>query len=293
MTPVIDENTEYIAHITDAMFNFIYYGQFHTVFYLPKVEGMEAPTITNFSEKADIYTVKIGGVAYWAYTKYCSTATVADDLTTKVTFVIDGETYTQSFTLSALLYAKIVLTYPESDVEAKAVANMIRYVKEARLAAGLDVSKFAELEALYTLEDYKDKSEYDDLDADYKAISDYVDSIRFMLNGSTASYVITLNENYADKVSLSVSYADGKNVETRVSESIANSIYTTNTRVYNLTQAIKITVTIPGADGADDIVVSGTYSLGAYIQAMDNDLAKSVYEFGVAADAYRAELIKK
>ena len=39
-----------------------------------------------------------------------------------------------------------------------------------------------------------------------------------------------------------------------------------------------------------DKVLSGTYSIGAYIQAMDNNFAKAMYEFGNAAKVYREYL---
>ena len=70
--------------------------------------------------------------------------------------------------------------------------------------------------------------------------------------------------------------------------------YTTSkTKVYDIAEkAIKITVSIPNSEGGEPTVISGTYSVKAYINATDNTLAKAMYEFGIATKAYRDYLVE-
>ena len=58
-----------------------------------------------------------------------------------------------------------------------------------------------------------------------------------------------------------------------------------------LGQKVDIEITFPAADEASEpTVISGSYSVGAYINEMDNTFAKAMYEFGVSAKAYREYL---
>ena len=83
----------------------------------------------------------------------------------------------------------------------------------------------------------------------------------------------------------SIKYAATKgNVEKR--KDGEGAYYTINTRVYDLTGAIEITVT-----RADGTTAVGTYSAKAYIYATNDPLTKAMYEFGVAAKAYRNWLL--
>ena len=290
--PTVDVNTEYVAKITEAQFNFIYYGNFKTILYLPVDCEMNTPSVNGFNAKE--ITVKINGKEYWSYARDNSTTNVSDDVTATVAFSKGGQDFTQNLTLSALLYAEIVLSYPESDIESRAVANMIRYIKEARTMAGLDISeKFADIEAIYPLNDYMTKGDYDNLGADSSALTDYIDSIRFMLHGSSASYVITLNEDaIANGAVVSMEYAgSGKEITLTKSDILENSYYTENTRVYDLIDLVKITVSV--TESGTPKTETGTYSIGAYINSEDIALAKAMYEFGNAAATYREYLVAK
>ena len=289
-SPEITEETEMVSCITGAHFNFIFYGQFHTLFYLPVTEGMDAPTVEGFN--AGYYITKIAGISYWTYTAYNSTTTVSENWIAKVNFAIDGVNYSQNFKLSALIYADIILSNPLNDIESRAVANMVRYIKEARLQLGLEAGeKFDELIARGNIADLGAKEDYVDTSVDYSALNGYVESIQFMVDGSSAAYVIKLTDSAAaSKASLKVSYVkSGYELSLRDS-SIENAKYTINTRVYDLVDAIRITVTIPDANGGEPTVVSGTYSVKAYINNKDSALAKAMYEFGLAAYEYREYL---
>ena len=283
----------YVAYITDAWYNFVYYAQFHTVLYLPVTDNVEITSVDG-GFTSDVSKVKIGGVEYWAFTRYESTTDVSDDKNAVVNFTCDGVNYTQTFTLSALRYAEIILTAPENDIEKTAVANMVRYIKEARLAKELEVSeKFDQLISLGNLSDLGAQADYVDTTVDYSTLKDYVSSVKFRVFGSSASYVIDLKDA-AIGATISVTYLNsGDSVEIRNADT-TNAVYTINTRVYDLTKAIKITVTVPATEeGAEPTVISGTYSAKAYINATDDTLTKAVYEFGVAAKAYREYLEQK
>lgn len=289
-SPVVDENTEYVARITEAQFNFIFYGSFTTVLYLPRLDGMEMPTVADFTPGDS--TVKIGGMEYWSFYKDNTTTNVSEDLNAVVNFTIDGKAFSETLTLNALIYAKAILSSPENDIESRAIANMVRYIKEARLAAGLEISnEFAAVEALYSIDAYKES--YSDLGADTSALNGYVDSIRFMLHGSYASYVITLSENAVNNgAALKLEFADSKKtIFIEESDLFANSYYTAQTRVYDLTRLIRISVTVN--ENGTQKTVSGTYSIGAYINSEKINLAKAIYEFGTAASTYREYLTAK
>ena len=283
----------YVAYITDAWYNFVYYAQFHTVLYLPVTDNVEITSVDG-GFTSDVSKVKIGGVEYWAFTRYESTTDVSDDKNAVVNFTCDGVNYTQTFTLSALRYAEIILTAPENDIEKTAVANMVRYIKEARLAKELEVSeKFDQLISLGNLSDLGAQADYVDTTVDYSTLEDYVSSVKFRVFGSSASYVIDLKDA-AIGATISVTYLDSGDIVELRNADTTNAVYTINTRVYDLTKAIKITVTVPATEeGAEPTVISGTYSAKAYINATDDTLTKAVYEFGVAAKAYREYLEQK
>ena len=288
---------EYIAGV-DAMFNFSYYTNFTTILYLPIEANVEAPTVSGFDEE---YTkVKIDGVEYWAYSRRNNTTTVSEDFVTIVTFTKEGVEYTQNFTLSALLYAQIVLNEPVNEVEKTAVANMLRYIKEARLASSLDAGEeFDELIALGNLADLGTKNDYVDTSVDYSTLTGYVYSVKFIVSNTDASYVITMtDEAVIQGATINVSYLGGADIEITASKEEIDgekiTKYTTSkTKVYDIAEkAIKITVSIPNSEGGEPTVISGTYSVKAYINATDNTLAKAMYEFGIATKAYRDYLVE-
>ena len=184
-----------------------------------------------------------------------------------------------------------MLNDPWEDVETKAIANMVRYIKEARLAAGLAAgAEFDELIALGNLADLGAKEDYVDTTVDYSNLAGYVSEVKFMLDGTNAAYLITLTSSDVD---VAVKFVDGDEIVLADSTTTENAKYTTGTRVYDIAnKAIEITVTIPAADGGEPTVITGTYSVKAYINATDNALTKAMYEFGVAADAYRSFLME-
>jgi len=291
--PVVDDATVYVGHINGVQFNIVYYTQFHTALYIPVDEAAEISSVSGFTKSS---TVKIDGKEYHSFVKSNTTVSAAEDHEATVTFNFKGTEYTDVVVTNALLYAEEILTSEDSHATEKAaVANMVRYLKEARVMLSLEVSgKFDELIALGALEALGSAEAYADSTVDASALENYVDSISFMADGSFASYVITLTDSaVAAGAELTVTYEGTEEELSLLDATIkANSKYTNLTRVNDLTKAIKITVTIPAAEeGAEPTTVSGTYSAKAYINATDSALVKAMYEFGVAVAAYREYLV--
>lgn len=311
--PVIDENTEYISNISDAYLSFSYVAQFHMYFYLPVTEGMERPTLTGAVPSSSYGTVFIKGQEYWLYTWWLSAPSAANDTNFTVNFEIDGVKYTQSFTISALIYAEIVLSSPESDAEALAVANMVRYIKEARIANGKTVGeKFDELigsEGLYPnlpayLESYPDDS------LDTSAIAPYVDTFTLLIS-ATPCYRVSLSQKAIDlgmtKDNYRLTTKSGVRLDLFDYAKNGKDFDTNNTKIYNLAETFTITVTVPAVKDAEtgeviteSFTVSCDYSIGTYIKGASEqnpeanlDLAKASYSFALAAKAYRDSVIDK
>ena len=275
--------------LTDIRFSMLYYTNFNMVVYVPVADGVTDVSLSGFTKAQE--TVKIDGNEYYVFTKASTTTGVSDTVTAKLSYNVNGGTYRQTYNLSALVYADLMLNDPWEDVETKAIANMVRYIKEARLAAGLAAgAEFDELIALGNLADLGAKEDYVDTTVDYSNLAGYVSEVKFMLDGTNAAYLITLTSSDVD---VAVKFVDGDEIVLADSTTTENAKYTTGTRVYDIAnKAIEITVTIPAADGGEPTVITGTYSVKAYINATDNALTKAMYEFGVAADAYRSFLME-
>lgn len=279
--PVIDENTEYVADVKGAMFNMAYYAQFVLHFYLPYAEDMEAPAVSGFRPAAT-EIVYISDVEYWCYTMYCTTVSIFDDKAVDVKYTIDGVEYVKSYNISGLLYAEMILANNKSwATEKAAVGNMVRFVDESLKAANVENPYTDRINALigengiYDLADYIADEQYPDLDADYSALSEYIEAINFKVEGSYAAYVFTLTEA-GKNANISVVNAQGKEIV--LTSAGENKLWTLNLRVYDAIETLTVNVTVDGQEA-----VSGTYSAGAYINATDSDLVRALYAFGVAA----------
>ena len=309
--PVIDENTKYMANVSEAYLSFSYVAQFHMYFYLPVTEGMERPTLTDKAPSSSSGTVLIGGQKYWVYTWWCAAPTVADDTTFVINFEIDGVKYTQKFTINALMYAEIVLSNPTSDEEAFAVANMVRYVKESRIACGRTVGeKFDKLigsEGLYpNLPAYPET--YPDDSLDTSAIAPYVDVLTLSIS-TTPCYRVSLSQKAIDlgmtKDNYRLTTKSGVRLDLYDYVKNGKDFDTNNTKIYNLVETFTITVTVPAVKDAEtgeviteSFTVSCDYSIGTYIKSASEqhpeanlDLARASYAFALAAKAYRDSVI--
>jgi len=288
----VQKCSEVPESFTGVKLSILYYTNFNIALYVPVQEKTTITSLTGFAALEG--TVKIDGKDYYVYVKESDTVSVSDTVAAKMSYTVDDKEYKQTFNTGALVYADMVLNKPLSDVESKAIANMVRYIKEARLASSLAAgAEFDELIALGNLADLGAKEDYADESVDYSDLSSYVKGVKFMIDGTNAAYVITLTDSaVTENATLSLAFANSKAAIALRDSATPNTKYTTNTRVYDIAaNAIEITVTVPAAEeGAEPTVITGTYSVKAYINATDNALAKAMYEFGVAAKAYREYL---
>ena len=316
VAPVIDENTKYVADISNAMLSFSYVAQFHMYLYLPIEEGMDKPVIkgtyhTNNDPSASSGKVLINRQEYYVYTWWCDAASVATGMNITVTFTIDGVEYKQNISINALMYAEIVLSNPTSDKEALAVANMVRYVKEAVIARGQTPSdKFDELigsEGLYpNLPAYEES--YPDDSLDLAAIEKYIEKFNLRITGTPCFQLTLSKEAIALKMTkdnFKLKAKDGTVLDLFDYAKNGKDYETNNTKIYDLIKTFTITVTVPAVKDAEtgeviteSFQVSADYSIGTYIKGAQAqnpdanlDLAKAAYAFGVAALDYRRSVL--
>ena len=277
------------TRINDAMFSLTYYSNFELVLYIPA--DVNVTYALHFTEAEG--TVNIDGEAYRVFKAPISTIGVgsARAKNATLTFVIDGVEYKQGYDLSALLYAELVLPYSDNNIEKTAVANMLRYIAESYTASEYPVpQKLSDAQTLYPLDAYKNKAEYDNLGADGSGLTGV--SMSIILNGANAGYRITLpNATFGvekDAV-VTISLKNGESLNLTRGSGDSKTYYwyvSTPVRIYDLIEnVIDISITLSTGE-----TLTGSYSVGAYIQGTDNDLAKAMYEFGVAARAYRTYL---
>ncbi len=292
------DDAVYVANVTGAMMNVTYYAQLSINFYVPVNADMEsAPT---FSGSSATSKVLINGEQYWCYVFYGATSTAFNENVQTLTFTIDGQTYSQKFAPNALVYAEIVLADKNStDAEKLAVANMVRFVKEFLIESGASSIPTNRIEALigengaYALPDYIADTEYPDLDADAALLNDYIESIHFRVSGNYAAYVFTKTQKGIDEnISISVKNSAGEGIGLR--DATGKTPWTLNLKAMHAYKTLTVTVTVPAVTDAEtgDVIteqqtISATYSIGAYINATDSDLARALYAFGVAAENYR------
>lgn len=290
----LDGVVNYVGGIKDAKFNLAYTTTFNYNVYLPIDENITYNSVDGIVEGSIVY---INGKAYRAYSAPTTTTGAAETKHVTVSFTYDGKDYVQTFNLSAVNYAQQILSESTLDVERASVANMLRYVKEACKVAGVAVSdKFDRLITLSGIAELGTKESYEDAMAIYSRLEGYVESISFMVDRAHTAYLIKLTDSaIAANAQVTAKFVEtGEEVNLIDSEVLANTKITNKTKSHDLVKTIKITVTIPAAEeGASATVVSGTYSIKAYINATDNTLAKAAYEFGVAAAAYRDYLSSK
>ncbi|MBR5140682.1 MAG: hypothetical protein IKV16_06460, partial [Clostridia bacterium] len=192
----LEGKTIYTGGIKDVLFNLAFTSNFRYNLYLP-----ERDTNITFNEISGLVKgelVKVGGVEYRVYSYVAGTAEAAADTEFVVNFTVNGETYDQIFKLSALLYADIVLSISDVEVEKLAIGNMARYIMEACKATDADVDekRINNIIELAGVTDYA---------AEYKGSTDigylyeYFYSVSYVVSGGAASYKFVINDPaYAD-----------------------------------------------------------------------------------------------
>ncbi len=310
----IGGKTEDVSAITGAQLSLVYFNQFHIVFYLPVVEGMDRPVVAGCSDANG--TVNIDGKEYWTYTWWTETTTVFENQACKVTYTIDGKEYVKDVTiLSGLRYAQLVLGDENYTAEHKSVANMVRYVRET-LEAVDDKTYDTDIEALigtdngdgstsgglYDLDEYS--TEYNNTSSDVDNYDEFIEFIYFGVpnGGSVANIYVSLTETaYNNGARITKIVAGGSDVGLGGSD---RQQCAKDMKVYYAIGTIEVTVSVPEAAATEDVEAGSftfTYSLGAYITRLSEgepneeyneslQLAKAIYDFGVSAGEYKAQI---
>ena len=266
---------KYTGGLKDVLFNISFNSNFHYNVYLPaEDENLTINSVTGFDNKC-IGAVIIDGKAYYVYSFVVGTAAAADNASLALNFTAKGVTYDQTINISALIYADIVLESSEVEAEKLAIGNMARFIMEARKVSDLDVDE-DRFNAIISAAGVKDYAESYAGEGDIKALEGYIHSVNYVIYNGNAYYKFVLTDaSYADLIKFT---REGKNVEFTADGA---EIILNNARVYDIIDTLTITV-----DGK-----SATYSMLDNIEANpDSNLLKALYEFGLAAENYRAYL---
>jgi hypothetical protein len=205
------------------------------------------------------------------------------------------------------MYAKVVLSAPTSEKEALAVANMVRYVKEARITQDIKIDeRFDKLigsEGLYpNLPAYEES--YPDDSLDVSALAPYLEYITLSISGTPCISIRLTDKAVAlgmTKDSFKFTTESGVKLDLFDYSNNKKNFVTNNTKIYNLIETFTIVVTVPEEVNAEtgEVIkeastVSCQYSIGTYIKGAQAqnpeanlDLARAAYSFGVAVKDYR------
>ena len=264
----------------DAEFNLGFLSGFRYNLYIPVDARLSNVEVEGYTKAES--TVLIGGVEYTVYSALVGTAAAADANTIKATFEVDGVAYSQTWSINAVQYAKMLINAPSAQHpnETAALGSMVKFIKDAVLTldATADVT---ELEAIIASAGvdagYKTYTE-GNANAFAELIANELNSVQFTVYNGVASYKFILD---AEGTAFSAT-VHGEEIGFTVG---GTTIVLEPMRVYDLIDPITVTVG----------EITATVSMLDYLTAMEgNDgmnLAKSLYEFGVAADAYKQDIM--
>ena len=315
----IDGHKEYVKGLKGAMLNMSYMAHFAYNFYLPVVDGVEITSVkAGNTTKARGSNIWIANREYYYYTVGYSMSTSAlNDTIITVDYTIDGVSYTAKCQFNVMTYAELAIRHERAtENEKEAVACLIRYVEESyKYYAAAESSTHytdnaAKFEEFYT--NYRRPADYvteypsnEIHTVDEELLKNYIEKIEFKVIGEKVTFAVTLtdeavaagyrilfgNVGYKDKIS-----SDGK------------VYYTDNRTLHGNLMNAKYSITVTDdkyntlkidsdGDGTLDKSVMTYYSMATYISIMESrdvnvDLAKSLYAFGKAVIAVRAEIYK-
>ena len=279
--------TKFVGAIKGAMFNMTFVTQFQYNLYLPVDSSVEFHSVEGFKrEEGNVY---INGNEYYVFTYSPSTTGASEDLLAKVYFTYNhgtcGGEYEGLFKLSALVYADLILGGADlNESEDLAIRNMVRYIGAARAEIGKDVTDERFTTLTEGLEDY---GEYEGTGTMEQYLSEYIQAATFVIYNGSAFYRFNLqSDEYFEALSFTLTVGDEKVplsiIDSGVQDDGTPYITLEGARVYDIIGELTITYE------AEDI--SATYSILDYIQYEENNVAKALYEFGIAARAYREYL---
>ena len=310
----------YVAHITDAMFNLAYYGHFGYNLYIPKVEGVTYIQIGDYANPNYMYDAKIDGVDYiYANAGWIGPANAIKEYTKYVKYEIDGVQYSAAFKLNAMLYAELLLsdTVNTAEVEKDAILKMMDYVEEAyKISAEngtLDEETQAKFDNFFTkynggarpdrVTEYP-QSEIHTVDPDF---AKHVSELGFAIYKNNARYSLIAKLNadavaagYTLKISgmtTAIYTNQDSNKNNIYNDDGSLTYYTNNTGLAGGIMYGNIILSVYDPE-SKTTVASTSYSLATYIdgvkkQGGDTDLAEALYSFGKAVIKVRAYLSTK
>ena len=277
----LSENTVLVGGI-EADFNLNFLTGFRYNLYIPVDERLSDVVVEGYA-KSDV-TVSIGGAAYTVYYKIVGSAEAAEDNVITATFKVDGTEYSQSWSINAIKYADMLLDTPSAlyPSEATALGAMAKFIKEAVLYTNPEADVTA-IDALIAKSGVA--SSYDTYTSgNVNALSDLsgiVESVQYVIYNGVASYKFT---TIAEDTEIAFATAGGKTVEF---DRDGKTVILSAMRVYDVIDALVIT-------SGDK---TATFAMVDYLTGMEGqaniDIVKALYEFGVAAEAYTADLLAK
>ena len=286
------EDREYVAYMTEAMFNMVYFTNFAYNVYVPKLDNVK---IIKFGSEEPTKTVWIKNVEYWVYTTYAPCTHGLEETEISLEYSIEGKTYTAKFKPSAIFYANTIVSDPYAeDSEKELVGCLIRYIEESYKAFygeidELSQAKLDEFYSVYTPKDYV--TEYPDAALfNSKPFVGLLHQVNLIVESGKVKFVFTLTDKAVEL---------GYKIKAK---GLTSALYTDDGKVFSSentplrTHVMEtFTITIVDADGnavkVDDgngnlIDVTSEYSLAAYICGTDYVLAKALYAFGSALREY-------
>ena len=271
--------TKYIGGIKDVQFNLNFLTGFRYNLYIPVDDRLTDVVVDGYARSEA--TVLIGGAEYTVYSKVVGTAAAAEANTILATFKVDGEDYSQTWSINAVDYAKMLINDPYYNSEKEAAAKMVKFIKEAVLVkdAAADITALDEIITSsgvgLTYGDYATAGNADALVAFNGVIYD----VYYSVYNGVAAYKFTL-VNEETQLTFTV---NGEEIKQTVN---GNEITLEAMRVYDLIEPITI------SDGAN----TAEFKFVDYLTKLNGDeninLAKALYEFGLAADEYKKDIMK-
>ena len=271
------EQTRLIGGI-EAEFNLGFLSGFRYNLYIPVDARLSNVEVEGYEKGSS--TVLIGGVEYTVFSSIVGTSKAAKASTINATFEVDGKAYSQTWSISAVQYAEYLIANPSVyPNETATLGNMVKFIKDTVLTldATADVS---ELEAVIASAG---------VEAGYKTYTDgnagvfaefygTLANVQFTVYNGVASYKFTtVSEGTAFSATV-----NGKEIGFTVD---GTTIVLEPMRVYDLIDPITITVG----------ETTATVSMLDYLTAMEGvsgmNFVKSLYEFGLAAKAYKQDIM--
>ena len=277
-----DTKTGYVGGIKDTNFNLTFLTGFRYNLYLPVDARLTEISVDGFT-KSDS-TVYIDGTKYLVFTYDVGTAEAAAANVINATYKVDGISYSQSWSINAVQYAELLIAYPEYASEKATVGNMVKFIKEAVLAtdSNADVSSLNSIITSAGLELTYGSYTEGNVNS-LGALGGAITGMRYIIHSGVASYKFITP---AADTPLTFKTASGEAIGfTRATdEEDGYHVILDSMRVYDIIKPITI---ISGGATTE-------FSMLDYLTAMNTaegiEIAKALYEFGLAAETYRMEM---